>query len=268
MTSTTKERAATTNTNARPDAIVMPASDLIPMLRFASYAMHEGESRDYLRGVRLDVDRAGLHVKATDGHRMHVTTLPGSWCDGIGWNALVKAADVRSILKTYATKAKQCGVYCRIDYAANTLSIGPSVYAFAIDYTLPDLMRVIPREPEPVVQLYADEVRPFIDAACAMLDRGVAFKIETAVKSNGVTLSATAYGRERSKTSLLGAIDCASVSKSHEAGFNARQVRDILNAYGKIRYGKLFVAQTESSHPSIWHAGDKLQFVVLMPMRV
>lgn len=272
------------NRKRKVEALPLPVvggkvGDLVKALRFAVVAASQEKTRTYPVGVRIDCDSRGVHIRATDGHRMHVTRFPGTWADGCASAlALLKTDDVRAILKAFGTvKAQRAGtrygpeLAWRIDYATLKLEIGDK--AWQCEAGSIDLDRVVPHEPETVFSCYGDQLQPFLIAASAAC-RG-AFKITAQNNSDGESLKLEAFAYSDSKhgnncrTDITSTIDRASVNQGldREMGFNPRYVLDVINGFGP-KNPMLIVRQHDSSSPAILSAGDKDQFVVLMPCRV
>jgi len=285
-----------TATLEKPESVTVVTGrlgELVAALEFARYAMLHPKSvvRKYMCGVRLDINSAGLHVMAADGHRLHCTVLPYKLESRETFNFLLKAADVSTILKTWGTKRSQKDHTFTIDYPTGQIfivhntSVGKAVDASFDHWSgidgeawepglLPDYGRVIPRDCERVFVCWGDQMLGFLNAACGA--EACAFKIEAnarpATEAGNVILSAAAHvrvvrGRDSYVTIKQDGIKGAEVSKSIEAGYSASYVRDIIRAFG-TRCMLVYEANDHTS-PALWHAGAKAeQFVVLMPMRV
>lgn len=278
--------------------------DLIEALEFVRYAICYDKVRPYLEGIRLDWERDGLRVAATDGHRMHVTVLPYNAPDHAERLFLLKAEDVSRLLKTYGRKRARKGVTFVLDYATNQLRIlDKNLTPFLgwqpenrdrhlrsgarpPDWSAcwPDLNRVIPKDPPPVFTADTAAFVSFFDAITATSGHSCVVvetepdKDDGNVKLSCIMSAGKGYSLQSLKIEQDG-IQGAEVCKTFTAGYTANYVRDFMRAFGES--SRLYLMADDSSSPAIWYASAsqrpwhngkyqvrKDRFVILMPCRI
>lgn len=124
---------------------IYPGQVLAASLTFVQPAVSTEATRYYLNGVFMHIHKAGMRVVATDGHRLHLDTLPPVKAD------LKHAAGVIIPAKTVAVVLRALKLYpdapCELEWTDERVAVRVGavlVESKTIDGTFPDYERVIP----------------------------------------------------------------------------------------------------------------------------
>jgi DNA polymerase-3 subunit beta len=223
-------------------------------LSFTRRFVSTEETRYYLNGVCIDAKEA----VATDGHRMGVHPLG---FDGAPFEKCIiptKAVDV--LLSMPSAPQITIDTKCRLLLQSG----GMSVKAKLIDGTYPDWRRVVPKP--------SSDASTTLTASRSKLARVMNRISKTlGTRTPYITL---AFEKDRfavtgQRVGEIGAqefVSGAAVSgKGGMIGFNARYVRDLVNAFH--RSDEIALTMTDEGSPSIWRDSGEA-CAVLMPSRI
>lgn len=135
---------------AAAPAVTVAAQPLREALEWTRRAVSTEETRYYLCGVYFaPINDTSLQIVATDGHRMHVETLPCTW-RGARAGFILPTPAVREVVNALrgANKASQGSVSITVDGSkiVAKISDGATIKATAIDGTFPDYQRIVPSD--------------------------------------------------------------------------------------------------------------------------
>lgn len=248
---------------AEKGSYAIPAARFHRLLSLAAPCISTEETRYYLNGVFLHVDRDKLAACATDGHRLSYVsdTLPD---DALPMPRMIlPTLLVKTALKVFA-KAKDAltvawfgdGVRIRLE-CGNVRLISK-----LIDGSFPDYHRVIPAGNDRLLTIDAEALaKAATDAARVTADRNRALRLSIA--PGGVMLQAVNVDNGASfKTAVSATWSGAEL----DIGVNARYLVDMCKLVGK---GEMTFALADAGSPiKITAPGLSGWLGVQMPMRV
>ena len=149
-------------------------------LNYCAPAMSTEEARYYLRGAHIEPHEGGTRFAATDGHRLHIATTPMNAFGGpviLGTREVALAAAVAGgggPFRLYLS-AEKWG--CASD--------GIEVWGKTVDGSFPDIVRVIPRDPEFIATVDSADLVAAIGTAAIGTDGGAEKRASVTIRAAG-----------------------------------------------------------------------------------
>lgn len=197
---------------------IVDAAVMRKALDRVSPAMAVNDVRYYLNGVHLCFNSGKLDVVATDGHRLHMTTMQGDWGD----HAVTLPNDA---VRPVAALMTGGGVGLMLgENSLQASSGGRSVSVKLVDGKYPDYNRVIPRQNNNHVEFTRSELAGAVQRVKLLSNekyKGMKF-----VVSGG---ECTLTGQNISNEESFETVPVVYSGPDIEAGFNADYVADVLS---------------------------------------
>lgn len=230
------------------------------------------ETRYYLNGIFFEPTNMNmLKLVATDGHRMHLTTMNA---DGIAANTatrvIVPSVTLR-ILVAYLKKALREWKKSKEPQQPMTVEFGQTGINFlhgavvirskVIDGTFPDYNRVIPTNNNNKATIDAKAIDAAIKTAHSPKHR---IGVKLSFKNDGVEVSTDSHDSGKVSSRVSCAYD--GPFGPMESDFNGKYMRDAIAALGGN--GLIEIVMGDPGSPAIWRMGNDNTMIVLMPRRV
>jgi DNA polymerase-3 subunit beta len=247
---------------ALPHRFRLSADDLKRLIDKTRFAISTEETRFYLNGIYVHVDRGAkaLRAVATDGHRLarFELDLPEGSADMPG--VIVPRKTIGELRRLLDDSEGAIDVSLS-DTKIQFVSDGVELTSKLIDGTFPDYQRVIPSGNDKVLSLDSKDFAQSVDRVSTIsADKTRAVKLN--LSKDKLTLSVV-NPDSGTATEDLGASYSAAAM---EIGFNARYLLDIT---GQIEGKEVrFLLQDAGSPTLVEDTEDNRTLYVLMPMRV
>lgn len=246
-----------------PYQLLIQPGELASLLAYVQPAISQEETRYYLNGAFMHVSGDTLACVSTDGHRMHLATMP-AWYGLAFAPVIIPRAAVADILAALAAPVD--GFAFAISETGVTLKAGPvSIASKVIEGSFPDYTRVIPRGEAHTVVFE-------VSALDSALERAQAIKQTTGATRAVARLGFSPAGVEVSARTMEGATTSADVASvgpcacDYEMAFNASYLREAIKAAGSDQVTVRLdgPADAITVRPK---NGDGSRIAVLMPLR-
>lgn len=216
------------------------------------------QTRYYLQGVYMHIDKGDLHWVATNGHALSVVSRPSPESDGELPGVILPQTACESILRVF----KGTDVVFSVSDGGIKIE-GPHacLVSKVIDGSFPDYHRVIPQCNDKIFTAERDILRTAVQvASCIQDDKTSAIRI--AISGSSAAVSST----QTDQSSAIDSIDIEYDGPDIEFGINSRYLQQVL---GNIDHETVQVFVSDAMSPIVIHGiNDKSSTFVVMPMRV
>lgn len=242
----------------------LPQSTLKRLIETTQFSMAHQDVRYYLNGMLLETKDNSLRAVATDGHRLAVCNM-------------TLTDDIARKLPAHAVIVPRKGVLelmrlldggdsmLRVQIGSNNIRVHTGAFMFTsrlVDGRFPDYRRVLPKNPDKVMQANCDLLRQAFSRAAILSNekfRGVRLHLRT----NQLTITANNPEQEEAEEVL----DVEYAGDELEIGFNVSYVLDVLNALKCEDVRMLLIDSASSVQIENCASGHNALYVV-MPMRL
>lgn len=232
------------------------------LVQKTAYAVSTDLTRPALCGVYWEVDRKGIAMVATDGHRLAKVEM-GMELGGIQKMEVIVPPKALATLRTYAEGEKEI----KVAIGENSVSFdmtGTTIYSRLLEGPFPNYQRVIPakNEKELVVSRSAlAEAVKRVSILADTLTRQVVFSIAPGKLNLNVSTQELGEAREE--------IDATFSGEAMDVGYNATYVLDILRTIESEEIVFLLDRPDNAGlvKPSS-DAGNLKHLCIIMPLRI
>lgn len=237
----------------------LPQSTLKQLIEATQFSMAHQDVRYYLNGMLFETEGEELRTIATDGHRLAVCSMP-----------------IGQSLPTHSVIVPRKGVLelsrlldngdepIRLQIGTNNIRAHINDIIFTaklVDGRFPDYRRVLPKNPDKILQANCDELKQAFSRA-AILSNEKFRGVRLYLTQNQLKITANNPEQEEAEEIL----DVKYQGSDLEIGFNVSYVLDVLNAL-KCEDVKLLLTDSVSS-VQIENGANQYAAYVVMPMRL
>ena len=237
----------------------LPQATLKRLIEATQFSMAHQDVRYYLNGMLFETEGQELRTVATDGHRLAVCSMP------IGQelpshSVIVPRKGVLELARLL--DASDNLVKLQIGTSNIRAHIGDIIFTSKlVDGRFPDYRRVLPKNPDKVLEANCDELKQAFSRA-AILSNEKFRGVRIYLSEN--QLKITANNPEQEEAEEI--VDVMYQGGDLEIGFNVSYILDVLNAL-KCDSVKLLLTDSVSS-TQIEDGASRHAAYVVMPMRL
>lgn len=237
----------------------LPQSTLKRLIEATQFSMAHQDVRYYLNGMMFETEGEDLRTVATDGHRLAVCSMPVGQALP-SHSVIVPRKGVLELMRLM--DASDAQVQLQIGSNNIRAHVGDIIFTSKlVDGRFPDYRRVLPKNPDKVLQANCDELKHAFSRA-AILSNEKFRGVRIYLSKNQLKITANNPEQEEAEEIL----DVDYDGTDLEIGFNVSYVLDVLNAL-KCESVKLLLTDSVSSTQIEDSASQNAAYVV-MPMRL
>jgi len=241
-------------------SIRLDGADLADMIAATSFAMSSDETRKHLTGTLFEVDKQGnLCLAATDGHRLALTRVhlqQETSCS----QCIVPRKAVNEIRKL----SEEVGGQVTLHMGERQISLIAGEHRLSsklIDARFPNYNDVIPKDNPHSAVIGRQMLDQVLRRAMIVANE---FTHDVRLQLNGGDMQISAHNNEQEKVDESISIEYD--GPEIEVGFNARYIRDVLDA---LKSESVTFSFKDGLSPAlIRQDGDSAEHYVIMPMRI
>ncbi|MEO3997212.1 DNA polymerase III subunit beta [Mesorhizobium sp. CAU 1732] len=235
-------------------------------------AVSTEETRYYLQGVFVDCHDGRLHAVATDGHRLHTTSVAMTDAATLDYGIIIPTKAAKEI-ERLARKAGGNAVIIETSRSGIAVKSGDErIVSKLVDGNYPDWRRVVPKESDNALTIDLGEMLAALDRVLKIQTVNEAdMKLKTAavrLSVDGDALTIQNGGRN----TIAGAVDgvaCEVMGDWAEHGVNGRYLRITLAALKDRGVETITINSADSGSPMRLESPTDEDFLaIVMPMRV
>lgn len=238
----------------------LPQATMKRLIEATQFSMAHQDVRYYLNGMLLETQEQTLRTVATDGHRLAVCTM--SVADTLPVHSVIMPR--KGVLELMRLlDGGDASMHLQI--GSNNIRAHAGEFVFTsrlVDGRFPDYRRVLPKNPDKVLQTNCELLRQAFSRAAILSNekfRGVRLQLRTS------QLTITANNPEQEEAEEVMDVDYQ--GDEIEIGFNVSYVLDVLNAL-KCDETRMLLTDSSSSVQLEDAAGEQSAQYVIMPMRL
>ncbi len=238
----------------------VPQKTIKRLIDAVQFSMANQDVRYYLNGMLFEIDDGLLKSVATDGHRLAFCSQP------IGQNVTASCSVIlpRKGVIELAKLVGDSDELINIQIGSNNLRVNLADFTFTsklIDGRFPDYKRVLPRNPDKILEVSCEELRNALSRA-AILSNEKFRGIRLYANNNQIKITANNPEQEEAEEVVDVKYDAAEL----EVGFNVTYLLDVLNTL-RCESVQLLLTDATSS-VQIEDLNDESATYVVMPMRL
>lgn len=238
---------------------VLQQATLKRLIEATQFSMAHQDVRYYLNGMMFETEGQELRTVATDGHRLAVCAMPVGQ-DLPSHSVIVPRKGVLELSRLL--EASEAPV--RLQIGSNNIRADVGDITFTsklVDGRFPDYRRVLPKNPDKVLEANCDELKQAFSRA-AILSNEKFRGVRIYLSQN--QLKITANNPEQEEAEEIMDVDYQGTDL--EIGFNVSYILDVLNAL-KCERVKLLLTDSVSS-TQVEDSASRSAAYVVMPMRL
>lgn len=238
----------------------LPQATLKRLIEATQFSMAHQDVRYYLNGMLFETEGQELRTVATDGHRLAVCSMPVGH-DLPSHSVIMPRKGVLELARLL--EASENLVKLQIGTNNIRAHVGDITFTSKlVDGRFPDYRRVLPKNPDKVLEASCDELKQAFSRA-AILSNEKFRGVRIYLSENQLKITANNPEQEEAEEIL----DVSYPANSDlEIGFNVSYILDVLNAL-KCENVKLLLTDSVSS-TQIEDSASRSAAYVVMPMRL
>jgi DNA polymerase-3 subunit beta len=237
----------------------LPQATLKRLIEATQFSMAHQDVRYYLNGMLFETEGQELRTVATDGHRLAVCSMPINR-DLPSHSVIVPRKGVLEL----ARQLEANDTPMKLQIGSNNIRahVGDIIFTSKlVDGRFPDYRRVLPKNPDKVLEAGCDELKQAFSRA-AILSNEKFRGVRIYLSQNQLKITANNPEQEEAEEIL----DVDYQGADLEIGFNVSYILDVLNALKSERV-KLLLTDSVSS-TQVEDAANRQAAYVVMPMRL
>lgn len=237
----------------------LPQATLKRLIEATQFSMAHQDVRYYLNGMMFETEGQELRTVSTDGHRLAVCSMP------IGRELPSHSVIVpRKGVLELARLLEVSDAPLKLQIGSNNIRahVGDIIFTSKlVDGRFPDYRRVLPKNPDKVLEAGCDELKQAFSRA-AILSNEKFRGVRIYLSQNQLKITANNPEQEEAEEIL----DVDYQGTELEIGFNVSYILDVLNAL-KCERVKLLLTDSISS-TQVEDSANRNAAYVVMPMRL
>lgn len=238
---------------------VLPQATLKRLIEATQFSMAHQDVRYYLNGMMFETEGNELRTVATDGHRLAVCAMP------VGEELPSHSVIVpRKGVLELSRLLEASDSLIKLQIGSNNIRahFGDIIFTSKlVDGRFPDYRRVLPKNPDKVLEADCDELKQAFSRA-AILSNEKFRGVRIYLSQNQLKITANNPEQEEAEEIL----DVDYQGADLEIGFNVSYILDVLNAL-KCERVKLLLTDSVSS-TQVEDSASRNAAYVVMPMRL
>lgn len=237
----------------------LPQATLKRLIEATQFSMAHQDVRYYLNGMMFETEGQELRTVATDGHRLAVCSMPVDK-ELPSHSVIVPRKGVLELARLL--EASDAPVKLQIGNNNIRAHVADIIFTSKlVDGRFPDYRRVLPKNPDKVLEAGCDELKQAFSRA-AILSNEKFRGVRIYLSRNQLKITANNPEQEEAEEIL----DVNYEGTELEIGFNVSYILDVLNAL-KCEKVKLLLTDSVSS-TQVEDSANRSAAYVVMPMRL
>jgi DNA polymerase-3 subunit beta len=232
------------------------------MIQKTVYAVSNDLTRPALCGVLWEVDRSGLKMVSTDGHRLAKVEAKVD-LKNIEKSEVIVPPKALSTFRSYSEKEEMV----KVGLGENSVSIdmtGVSIYSRLLEGPFPNYQKVIPTTNEKSLVVQRDDLSAATKRVSILSD-ALTHQVVFSLDRDKLTLHVTTQDLGEAREEL----EAAYADEPMDIGYNAAYIQDILRTIeGEEISFRLDRPDNAGMVSPVEEKGDIRQLCILMPLRI